>query len=87
MALRKMTFEIPDEVAERFISEVPASEQSGVVTKLLQRRVPRPRLTEEEWAAVCEAANNDPETKQIQAEFDALPDTMTEAWDDESVTR
>ena len=35
----------------------------------------------------CEAANNDPETQQIQAEFDALPDEMTEAWEDDSVPR
>ena len=86
MGMRQMTFDIPDEVADRFSSEVPASEQSVLVTKLL-RQVSRPRLTEEQWAAACEAANRDPEMQQIQADFDALPDTMTEAWDDDSVPR
>jgi hypothetical protein len=81
MGMRQMTFEIPEEVAERFESEVPASEQSSIVAKLLQR-ASRPRLTEEQWAAACEAANNDPETQEIQREMAALPDTMTEEWDD-----
>src|SRR5580698_8721534 len=63
MGMRQMVFDIPDEVAERFDSEVPASEQSSVVTKLLLHRRPTPKLTEEQWAAACEAANNDPETQ------------------------
>jgi hypothetical protein len=43
------------------------------------------KLTEEQWAAICEAANNDPETQEIQREFDALPNTMTDVWEDGSV--
>jgi hypothetical protein len=82
MGMRQMTFDIPDEVAERFDSEVPVAEQSKVVTKLLLHRRPTPKLTEEQWAEVCEAANNDPETRQIQAEFDTVPDTFDEVWDD-----
>jgi len=70
--MRQMTFDIPDEVAEQFSSEVPASEQSSVVTKLLLRRRPTPQLTDEQWDAVCSAANNDPETQEIQREMDAL---------------
>jgi len=81
MGMRQMTFDIPDEVAERFSTEVSADEQSRVVLKAIRRRI-TPRLTEEQWAAVCEAANNDPETQQIQAEFDAIPDTFDEVWDD-----
>ena len=81
MGMRQMTFDIPDEVAEQFSSEVPASEQSGVVTKFLLRRRPTPKLTDEQWDAVCSAANNDPETQEIQREMAALPDTMTEEWD------
>ncbi len=64
MGMRRMTFEIPDEVADRFDSEVPASEQSSTVTKLL-RRASTPKLTEEQWAEICEAVNNDPETQQF----------------------
>ncbi len=79
--MRQMTFDIPDEVAERFSSEVSVDEQSRIVLKAIRRRI-TPKLTEEQWAAVCEAANNDPETQQIQAEFDAIPDTFDEVWDD-----
>jgi len=68
MGMRQMTFEIPEELAERFESEVPESEQSAVVAELLQR-ASRRRLTEEQWAAACDAANNDPETQEIQREM------------------
>ena len=57
MGMRQMTFEIPDEVAEQFSSEVPVSEQSSVVTKLLLHRRPTPKLTDADWDAVCNAAN------------------------------
>ena len=67
MGMRQMTFEIPDEVAERVMSEVPTAEQSEVVTKALLRRT-RPKLTAEQWDAICEAANNDPETQVIERE-------------------
>jgi hypothetical protein len=67
MAMRQVTFEIPEEVAKQFDSHVPASEQSGVVAKLLQS-ASRPRLTDEQWAAACDAANNDPETQEIEGE-------------------
>ncbi len=85
MAMRKMTFEIPEDVAERFERSVLAPEQSGVVTKLLRQWSPRPKLTEAEWDALCELANNDPETQEIEREMAALPDTMTEDWHDVSV--
>jgi len=81
MGMRQMTFDIPEDMAERFSAEVPADEQSRVVLTAIRRRI-TPRLTEEQWAAICEAANNDPETQQIQAEFDAIPDTFDEVWDD-----
>ena len=78
--MRKMTFEIPDDVAEGFNRAVPAGEQSAFVTRQLQLVVSAPTLTEEQWAAICEAANNDPETQEIEREMAALPDTMTEEW-------
>ena len=33
----------------------------------------------------CEAANDDPETQEIEREMAALPDTMTEEREDDSV--
>ena len=34
----------------------------------------------EQMIRACETANNDPETREIEREMDALPDTMTEEW-------
>ncbi len=79
--MRQMTFDIPDEVADRFSSEVPVDEQSRVVLRAMRRRI-TPKLTEEQWDAICEAANNDPETQEIEREMAALPDTMMEEWND-----
>jgi len=59
MGMRQMTFEIPEEVAEQFESEVPEPEQSAEVTKLMLRRVSRPALTEEDWARACEQRSRD----------------------------
>jgi len=70
--MRKMTFDIPDEVAERFNSEVPASEQSGVVAKLLLRRRTTPTWTDEQLAAACDALNADPNIAELERDMDAL---------------
>ncbi len=78
--MRQMTFEIPEDVAEDFNRVVPVSEQSAYVARQLQLIVSKPTLTEEQWDAICDAANNDPETQEIEREMAALPDTMTEDW-------
>jgi hypothetical protein len=57
MGMRQMTFETQDEVAERFSTEVPASEHSEEMTKLLRRRFFKtkcPTLTDEDWEALNE---------------------------------
>ena len=63
--MRQVTFDIPDEVLEAFNRAVPASEQSAEVAKIMQR-ASRLKMTEKQWAAVCEAANKDPETQEIE---------------------
>jgi hypothetical protein len=82
MGMRQMTFEIPDEVAEDFVRDVPATdERSRILTTLLRRRY-APKFTSEQWDAICKAANSDPETQEIEREMAALPDTMTEEWNE-----
>ena len=81
MGMRQVTFEIPDELAEDFDREVPTAEQPHELTRLLRRRL-TPKLTDEQWRAICETANNDPETQEIEREMAALPDTMTEEWNE-----
>jgi hypothetical protein len=63
--VRQMTFDIPDDVAEDFIKDAPeAEDRSRELTRLLRRHL-TPTLTGEQWQAICEAANNDPETQAI----------------------
>ncbi len=55
--MRQITFEIPEEVAQQFDREVPATEQCRVLAKLLEQYVSKPtwpEWTEEEWRAVNE---------------------------------
>jgi hypothetical protein len=67
--MRQMTFDIPDEVAEDFIKDVPeAEDRSRELTRLLRRQFAS-KLTTEQWDAICEAANNDPEIREIEREF------------------
>jgi hypothetical protein len=82
MGMRQMTFEIPEEVAERFNSVVPESEQSAEVTKLLLRRASRRTLTEEQWAKACEAANADDELNALMDDWQAAGDPIKEPWDE-----
>ena len=58
MGMRQMTFDIPEDLAEEFNRMVPASEQSAMVAKLLQR-ASRPTLTEGQWNEAAKAANAD----------------------------
>jgi hypothetical protein len=81
MPTRKMTFTLPEEVAIPFLRVVGPSRRSKYVADAIKAKL---HEREEMLKAACLAANDDPETRQIQAEFDALPDTMTEEWDDTS---
>ena len=72
--MRRMTFEIPEEVAERFQSEVPV-----LVAKLLQPRV-SPQMTDDEWAAAAKEANADAQLKSDIDEWQAFSDPIEEQW-------
>jgi hypothetical protein len=76
-----MTFTLPEEIAIPFLRRVGPSRRSKYVAEAIAARM---REREEMIKEACLAANNDPETQEIQAEFDALPDTMTEVWDEDS---
>ena len=46
--------------------------------------MPKTNYSEREKRLIraCEIVNEDPEVRQIEAEFDALSDEITEPWDD-----
>ncbi len=78
MANRKMTFSFPEELAVRFVRTVPSSRRSRYIADLIEAKM---RERDQMLIEACEAANHDPETRVIEGEMDALPDTMTEEWD------
>jgi hypothetical protein len=81
MGMRRMTFEIPEDMAERFSAEVPADEQLRVVVTAIRRRI-TPSWTDEELEAACEAANNDPALNAFIDEWQAFSDPIEEPWDE-----
>jgi hypothetical protein len=81
MATRKMTFTLPEEVATQFLRRVGPSRRSKYVAEAIAAKL---REREQMLIDACEAANNDPETQEIEREMAALPDTMTEEWEDDS---
>jgi hypothetical protein len=79
MASRRMTFTLPEELASRFVKRVPARDRSRYLAEALAEK-----LAEREGRLIhaCDAANLDPEVVQIEDEFSALPDEVTEPWTD-----
>ncbi len=85
--MRQMTFDIPDEIAERFNSELPVDEQSRFVESAIRRRI-TPELTDEQWAAAIEALNTDPDIALLEQQMDALSgDGLNEYPCDEPASR
>lgn len=65
-----MTFDIPEEVAEQFVRDVPVAERSDVITQLILHRRPRRRLTAQEWDAACVAANEDSDLQKLERDWE-----------------
>lgn len=56
--MRHMTFEIPEDVAEKFLSVVPEAERSHLVAQLLRREAFKVRMTDEEWEIALQGCND-----------------------------
>ncbi len=77
MATRKMTFTLPEEVAQQFVRRVPARERSRYLAEALREKLSaRDRLL----VQACHIANNDPEVRAIEKEFDAITDETPGQW-------
>ena len=79
MAARKMTFSLPLELAERLVKRVPARERSSFLARVLEKS-----LLEEDEALIrsCLSANQDPEGKLIEQEWDEIREVIVEPWSD-----
>jgi hypothetical protein len=79
MASRKMTFTLPDELASSFTKRIPARDRSRYVADAIADKLAE---REKRLILACEIANQDPEVREIEREFDALTDAMPEPWED-----
>ena len=75
MAVRKLTVSIPAELAEELRRRVPARDRSKYVTRALQESF---RRSEDALVRACRLANEDPDARAIEEEFDALKDPIVE---------
>jgi hypothetical protein len=83
MAMRKMTFTIPDEVATPFLRVVPSARRSKFVADALRRTL---KEREDTLIAACDAVNADPALNVLVDEWQAVNDLIEEPWD-ESASR
>jgi hypothetical protein len=79
MASRKMTFSLPEDLASSFTRRVPARDRSRYVADALADKLAE---RERRLIQACEIANQDPQVREIELDFDALTDDMPEPWKD-----
>ena len=79
MAVRKMTFSLPADLANQLVKRVPASERSRFMTQVLEKSL---REEDESLIRSCLSANEDPEVKAIEQEWDEIRDAIEEPWSD-----
>jgi hypothetical protein len=77
MASRKMTFTLPSDLASTFVRRVPARDRSRYVADAIAEKLAE---REKRLILACEIANQDPELREIEQEFDALTDELSEPW-------
>lgn len=79
MASRKMTFSLPAKLAAELVRQVPSRHRSHYVAEaLLLKLKERDRVL----ARAAEVANRSRGAKRVERELQALPDEITEPWDD-----
>ena len=77
MAIRKMTFSVPEPLAAQFLSRVASRDRSRFVSEALAARLKQRDL---ELVRACETANQDLDVAEIEKDFDAIRDGMAEPW-------
>jgi len=77
MATRKMTFTLPEDLAEQFVRRVPARERSKYLANALNEKL---SARARHLVEACRIANNDPEVRAIEKEFDAITEDAAGPW-------
>jgi len=79
MAVRKMTFSLPLDLATRLVKRVPPRDRSRFLAQALEKSL---REDDESLIRSCLLANQDPEVKAIEQEWDEIRDAIEEPWSD-----
>jgi hypothetical protein len=79
MAVRKMTFSLPEDLASQLVKRVPARERSRFLAKVLEKSL---REDDESLIRWCLSANEDPDVTAIEQEWDEIRDAIEEPWSD-----
>jgi len=79
MATRKMTFVLPEAVADKFVRRIPARDRSRYIAEALAEKLAE---RDRNLIRACEIANQDPEVAGIEREFDSFSSEPMEPWID-----
>ena len=77
MAVRKMTFSVPEPLAAHFLRQVASRDRSRFVSEALAARLEQRDM---ELIQACEAANRALDVTQVEKDFDGILDAMAEPW-------
>lgn len=77
MATRKMTFSLPDILADHFVRMASARNRSRYLAEALAQKLAE---RDQQLIRACEVANRDPEVWAIEREFDAISHDIQESW-------
>jgi hypothetical protein len=76
-----MTFSLPDDVVSNFTRRVPARDRSRYVADAIAEKLAE---RDKRLIQACEIANQDPDLREIERDFDGIVDAMPEPWEDNS---
>lgn len=77
MAVRKMTFSLPEALVAQFLTKVASQDRSRFVSDALAARL---QARDQDLIRACEIANQDLDVLAIETEFDGIRDEMAEPW-------
>lgn len=78
MKKTRQTFTVPEDIFQRFAAVVPSRTRSAIVSKLLEAEAKR---RERMLAVACDTANANAGLTELEADFQALEDTVDEPFD------
>ena len=77
MAVRKMTFSVPEPLAAQFLRRVASRDRSRFISEALAALL---RERDLELVRACETANQDLDVAEIEKDFDGIRDEIAEPW-------